>query len=570
MEFMISDTMPCSETAGVLSKLSAENSFRASKVEERISMLFDLYNLPDDDKKEFGEKLDLLVDEFLSRQHVSTSIELDKLCSLFLENEIPAKGCTPNSYLEMLNDAVLPFAVHTGHPRCVGQMTSILPFFSKSLSKLISVINQNVVRLETSKSLHYLERQTLAMIHKLIYHFDENFYMRHAHDRDSTLGVLTTGGSLGNTTALWCARNRRLGPIEDFAGVEMEGMERALAYYGYKSAAIIGPKTMHYSIVKSTELLGIGTHGALTVSPNRQFIMDINELKRIIDDCEKNRQLIIAIVAVAGSTDAGSIDPLKSIGDLAHDHGIHFHVDAAWGGPLLFSKKHRQLLNGIAEADTVTIDGHKMLHLPIGYGILCMRDAMLAKSIEKHANYIIRPNSDDLGRKSLEGSRPAQALMIHASLCILGAEGYGYLAEHSIKTASLMASLISNNDEFQLLVVPQTNIVLYRYLPKCYRDRDPQTLNINENYTINQANICLQSRQWEQGRSFVSRTMFNLTFNNELMQVVALRAVIANPLTDKNDLQAILDDQIITAKEVGLDLAGQVDYNHECKYCMQK
>jgi glutamate decarboxylase len=250
------------------------------------------------------------------------------------------------------------------------------------------------------------------------------------------------------------------------------------------------------------------------------------------------------VVGVAGSTDAGAIDPLAEQAAVAHAAKVHFHVDAAWGGPLLFSEEHRGRLAGIERADSVTIDGHKQLYLPLGLGLLLLRDPHAARVIEKQAHYLSRPGSADLGRRSLEGSRPGNALFLHAGLHIFGRKGYAALVEESIRKAAWLADRIKDLADFELLADPDSNIVLYRYVPEAWRDRLlGGDLTPVDHEALNRFNERLHKAQRRAGRTHVSRTTLFHTRYGRDVPVVALRAVIANPLTTELDLEAVLQDQ---------------------------
>src|SRR6185369_8154167 len=120
---------------------------------------------------------------------------------------------------------------------------------------------------------------------------------------------------------------------------------------------------------KVAGILGIGTRNLKMVPVDGRGRIELSALRETIAECRENRKCIIALVGVAGSTDCGSIDPLLQMAEIASSEGIHFHVDAAWGGPLLFSETNRRKLSGIEAADSVTIDGHKQLYLPMGVGL---------------------------------------------------------------------------------------------------------------------------------------------------------------------------------------------------------
>src|SRR5262249_19645387 len=204
---------------------------------------------------------------------------------------------------------------------------------------------------------------------------------------------------------------------------------------------------------------------------------------------------------------------------------------------------------GIACADTVTIDGHKQLYLPMGVGITLFKDPGMARAIEKVANYIIRANSRDLGKRSLEGSRPDRATLLHASLHIIGRRGYEYLIDEGIRKALYMADRIRRRPEFELIYEPQVNILNYRYLPEPFRMKVRQgEIGAAENREINAVNEQLQKSQRKAGANFVSRTVLDCTKYD--VPIVALRAVIANPLTKESDIDAVLEEQLRIASPI--------------------
>ncbi|TCI20171.1 pyridoxal-dependent decarboxylase, partial [Exiguobacterium sp. SL-9] len=112
-----------------------------------------------------------------------------------------------------------------------------------------------------------------------------------------------------------------------------------------------------------------------------------------------------AVVGVAGTTETGNVDPLRTIGEICQKEQYHFHVDAAWGGATLMSSTYRHLLDGIELADSVTIDAHKQMYIPMGAGMVLFKDPHAMNAIEHHAQYILRKGSKDLGSHTLEGSR---------------------------------------------------------------------------------------------------------------------------------------------------------------------
>lgn len=504
------------------------------------------------------DRLSTLIGDFLRANYVHTDIELRDLVEYFKDSWIADSPIDVDDYLDYLADTIVPHSTHLASPRFIGHMTSALPYFVRPLAKLVAAMNQNVVKMETAKTFTPCERQVLAQLHRLVFDFPASFYQQHIQHSESTLGLIVSGGTAANIAALWCARNTVLGPKGAFRGVASEGLPAALNFYGYQGAVVIGSSLMHYSFEKAADLLGIGVSGLIRVPANRQNQIDLRALCKTIAECRARNQLILALVGVAGATDSGGIDPLTQLAEIAREAKIHFHVDAAWGGPVLFSKQHRRMLAGIEQADTVVIDGHKQFYLPMGIGMLLLRNPHLAQAIEKQASYIVRRGSFDLGRRALEGSRPGMVLLLHAALHLIGRRGYEYLIDEGIRKTQFMAELIRSRSEFELLSEPMINIALYRYIPERWRVRAASgQLTESDNLAINQFNECLQKTQRRAGRTFVSRTTKNTTRYGPDAAVVALRAVIANPLTMEADIEAVLDDQcaIAAALQSRTDLA---------------
>src|SRR4051812_389701 len=355
---------------------------------------------------------------FLSKRIVAGDIAPANLEQDFLDTTVPEDPTFVSEQVDFLLNKVVAQSVHTSSPSFVGHMTSALPYFMIPLAKIMITLNQNVVKIETSKAFTPLERQVIGMLHRLVYAESAEYYAQWTQNFSHSLGVFCSGGTLANITALWVARNRLLGPSASFAGVAEEGMAAALRHHGFEGAAVLVSRRGHYSLAKSADLLGLGHRQLIKISVTPEHTMDLVELRRQIADLRAKRIAIVAIVGIAGATETGSVDPLEAMADIALECGAHFHVDAAWGGPTLFSRRHRALLRGIERADSVTIDAHKQLYVPVGAGIVLFKDVEALSSVEHHANYIIRKGSRDIGKHTLEGSRNGMAMLVHSALRI--------------------------------------------------------------------------------------------------------------------------------------------------------
>src|SRR5262249_41614747 len=159
----------------------------------------------------------------------------------------------------------------------------------------------------------------------------------------------------------------------------------------------------------------------------------------------------------------------------------------------------------------------------------------LAQLIEKQSNYMLQDGSGDLGRRSLEGSRDGASVFLHAALSIIGASGYAQIVEAGFAGARKMADSIRSRPEFQLLMEPETNIVLYRFLPAPYRVK-PDSPDVGANQRLSWVNQRIQQLEFEAGRSLVSRTTITAPIAGMDGPIIALRAVMGNPLTLESDI----------------------------------
>jgi glutamate decarboxylase len=443
--------------------------------------------------------------------------------------------------LSELIEEVAPHAVNVSSPYFIGHMTSAIPFFMVHLRTIVSALNQNVVKLETSKIVSVIEKQVLAKIHRMVFGKSETFYRRYVQDPDSALGAFTENGTLANFTALWAARNRR------FPGIEAEGVHAAFRKNGVRRCVVLASSLGHYSLRKAAGLLGIGNEQLVPVAVDSRWRVDATQLSRTVRDLNRpgGDTAVLAVVGIAGTTETGTVDPLDAMADICAEHEIHFHVDAAWGGPTLLSESYRRLLSGIERADSVAIDGHKQFYMPMTCGMVIFQHPKALDAVSYHARYINRPGSVDLGIRSISGSREATSLILGSSLKIMGAGGYALLIDHGIETARAFAEQIRRRKDFELISPPELNILTYRVCPRHLKQQletdDPvQRKAVNER--LNRLNRDLQRRQREAGKSFVSRTTLSGPATGQ-QEMVVLRAVIMNPMTTVEILNDILDEQ---------------------------
>lgn len=512
---------------------------------ESMYRVFTVPEAPDSTLGRIDQDISNNLAGFLQDHIVAVEHDLQEIEKDFSDSKVPEKPIFVSEHTQFLLDKLVARSVHTASPSFIGHMTSALPYFMLPLSKIMIALNQNLVKTETSKAFTPLERQVLGMLHRLVYEQDEEFYGRWMHNPEFALGTMCSGGTIANITALWAARNLAFPPEGTFRGVAQEGLFRALKYYGYEGAAVLVSKRGHYSLRKAADVLGIGRDYLMPIETDENNRIDLDVLRETCVSLKQKKIRIMAIVGIAGTTETGTVDPLEDLSDIAKEFKAHYHVDAAWGGPTLFSQRYKSLLKGIERADSVTLDAHKQLYVPMGCGLVVFKDPAKLKSIEHHANYVIRKGSRDLGSNTLEGSRPGMAMLVHSGLKIIAREGYEILIEQGINKARAFADLINQDVDFELISEPELNIVTYRYCPPFVQEAlaktDPVTMD-KINSVLDRITKFVQKTQREKGLSFVSRTRLEPK-QYDGRSCIVFRTVLANPLTTVDILSDVLAEQ---------------------------
>jgi glutamate decarboxylase len=521
--------------------------FSVGDAQVSLEHLFRVFTKPEHKESKLAQIEQHLSDnilDFLSQHVVAKKTSLEEIELGFSAAKVPESPEFVSTHAENLLENLVAHSVNTYAPTFIGHMTSALPYFHLPLAKLLVGLNQNLVKIETSKAFTPLERQVLGMMHNLIYDQDEGFYQRHLHSAKHALGAFCSGGTVANITSLWVARNKILGAEGSFLGVAKEGLGAAYRHYGINDLGVMCSKRGHYSLSKAVDLLGLGRKNLLTLPCPEQILdpaLALAEGKRYQEEGNK----LLAIVGIGGTTETGHIDPLDELADVAAELGCWFHVDAAWGGATLFSSDYRQKLKGIERADSVTIDAHKQMYVPMGAGMALFKNPEDSNAVRHHAQYILREGSKDLGATTLEGSRNGMALLVYSSLHIFGRRGYELLINQSIEKASAFADMIRRHPDFELVTAPTLSLLTYRICPQQVQQELTASEGKNKrrlNHQIDKLVVNVQKLQREAGKSFVSRTRLEIPRYGK-HAITVFRVVLANPLTTKEHLAAILAEQ---------------------------
>jgi L-2,4-diaminobutyrate decarboxylase len=286
------------------------------------------------------------------------------------------------------------------------------------------------------------------------------------HLGDGADGVFTSGGSQSNLQALLIARNHAV------AGLRQDPARSALRLPALlDTLRIFTSEDSHFSIQKSASMLGLGFDAVVTVPCAGDHRMDPAALAGAMAEARDAGLTPMAVVATAGTTDFGAVDPLGDVAALARAYGAWFHIDAAYGGGLMVSGRYRHLLDGTGLADSVTVDFHKTFFQPVSSSALLVRDRTMLRHITYYADYL-NPESAALADipnqvdKSLQTTRRFDALKLWLTLRIMGADAIGALFDEAIDLAARVGTLLAADDDFELAAKPQLSTLVFRYRPR--------------------------------------------------------------------------------------------------------
>jgi L-2,4-diaminobutyrate decarboxylase len=277
-------------------------------------------------------------------------------------------------------------------------------------------------------------------------------------------GTFTTGGSQSNYLALLLARDETTHKHWN-CRVQKSGLPPEA-----RRLRIFCSEVAHFTVEKSAAQLGLGTDAVVRVDVDRHFRMNPGALRNSLEAAQSAGLIPMAIVATAGTTDFGSVDPLLELSSLARAVGAWLHVDAAYGGALLFSTQHRDKLQGIEAADSLGIDFHKLFWQPIPCSAFLLRDLRHFDSIKLHTDYLNPELHEGAGipnlvTTSLLTTRRFDALKLWISLQTVGRSRLMAMIDRTIELANHAAKLIRESPRLELLCDPQLSTVVFRYRP---------------------------------------------------------------------------------------------------------
>ncbi len=329
-------------------------------------------------------------------------------------------------------------------------------------------------------------------------------------------GVFTTGGTQSNLQALLLARGQQAAPTERLR--------------------ILASADGHFSVQKAAGMLGLGDAAVVPVAVDVSRRMDPTALAAALADCAAAGDVPMAVVATAGTTDFGAIDPLPEVAALARAHGAWFHVDAAYGGGLLVSPRRRGWLEGIELSDSVAVDYHKTWFQPVSCSALIVRDGATLGHVTWHADYLnpkdsAHPNQVD---KSLQTTRRFEALKLWMTLRVMGADAIGDHLDAVIDLADAVAAELTAMLDVDVAAAPQLSTIVFRY---CRPGLDEAGLAA--------LNAAIRTELFDEGRALVAATRVDGRSY--------LKLTLLNPMATVADVLGVVD----LVRETGRRIAGE-------------
>jgi L-2,4-diaminobutyrate decarboxylase len=333
---------------------------------------------------------------------------------------------------------------------------------------------------------------------------------------DTSAGLLTHGGSLANLTALLTARN-----------VSVPGSWETGIPPG---TTLVANSDVHYCVSRSAGILGLGSAAVVRIPLDSRRRMDVEQLDQTLERLRTDGRRVLAVSACAGSTPTGAFDDLTGIAEVCSSHGVWMHVDAAHGGGLLFSRRHRRLLAGIERADSVVWDAHKMLFVPaLCTAVLYRNRDHRFETFRQDAPYLFDPSAPgmadiDIGMRTVECTKRAVGFGLWGLWAVFGEELFEQLVDRVLLRARQLYELLQQQPDFEVLHEPECNILAFRYLPQWLQGAEPGQQSAWQR--------AVRTRLIRSGEFYIVQTTLN--------GLAALRTTVMNPLTTSDDLAELV------------------------------
>ncbi len=322
-------------------------------------------------------------------------------------------------------------------------------------------------------------------------------------------GVFTSGGTQSNFMALLLARDNYA--FKHFGlNLKENGWSNVVSKFRFFCS-----EKAHFSIKKNAALMGMGYSSVIPVVTDDKMKMKPDALVQAIEKEKQSGNIPIAIIATAGTTDFGSFDPLETIAKIAKEYDVWFHVDGAYGGSYILTETHQHLLNGIEQADSVTIDFHKTMFQPVCSSAFLVRDTKHFKYVSYYADYLNPLEHRDVAcpnliEKSIQTTRRFDALKLWFSLKMTGAKTIGSFLEKVHYLALDLYYSIKNDLYFETVHKPELSTLVFRYTtPGVATDTIHDTINLYIKNTLFKSGQASVASTKLDGKIYLKFTLLN-------------------------------------------------------------
>lgn len=426
---------------------------------------------------------------------------------------------------------VMSLSRHNGHPRFFGYVASPSTPIGAYADLIASALNSNVTCWRSSPGGTDIEKLLVRWLGSLV-----------GYDADSR-GLLTSGGSMANMIAIFAASRHKTGTSVSTSGLWNSGPPLTL----YVSDEV------HMSVPKAADILGLGRDHVRTIECDEFLRMNVGALRRSIEYDLSRGLRPFCVVASAGTVATGAVDRLDEIADIAHEFDLWFHVDGAYGAPASLVEDKRDLFQGLERADSLSLDPHKWLYVPVDAGCLLFRDdhafheAFSSQDAEYIKTHGYREDEAfafwDYG---IELSRRFRALKVWLTLRYYGLQKIAAAVSDDLKLAAYFGKLVDEADDFELLSPVELSICCFRYVPaelkaQLTKAGDSDAAAINQE--LDELNARIMNSVQKGGRAYLSNASVHGRF--------ALRACITNFRTTKPDIE----ETIRIIREAALECA---------------
>jgi glutamate/tyrosine decarboxylase-like PLP-dependent enzyme len=425
-----------------------------------------------------------------------------------LDPALPINGSDFDELLKVFREAIVPFSRQNAHPRMFGYVQSPGTPLAAFADLLASTLNANLTVWRSAPAPVELERLTIDWIRQILGFNAE------------AGGLFVSGGSMANFAAIAAARQTK---------DESSGRLR-----------IYASSETHFSVPKAAALLGIGRDNIRYVALNERFKMHVDDLVAKITADLETGYVPFCVIANAGTVNTGAVDPLTEIREIADRFQLWVHVDGSYGAFAVLAESARKLFAGMELADSIALDPHKWLYLPVDVGCVIYRQPEIARAAFAHeAEYtrVIGEKADEafaFWDYGPELSRRFRALKVWMLLKGVGIDSVGAAIEGNLSCARYLESMVQASDDFEMVAPVELSIFCFRHVPEQLRNESPPTIDaFNERLLI-----ALQ----RDGSSYLSNATLNGRF--------ALRGCVLNYRTTLRDMEILLDDLRRVAKSL--------------------